>query len=699
MKVDKGRIIYDIIGQNRIQYSIPVYQRNYDWTKTQCEKLLNDILECARTRQQHFIGSIVNAQVPSNNKIFRYVIVDGQQRITTIFLLLKALYDCSENELDKEKINNWIFNIDKYDELDLSDETKLKLKPIKSDNIQLNLLVKNKFEEMDKSSNIYRNYEYFKSQVSKILEDELSIREICDGIESLICAIINLEPSDKPQEVFESINSTGQPLTISDLIRNFVLMTDENQDVLYENYWVKIEDKISKELMPSFVIDYLNFKFDGIVREVDAYESFKTLFKNSNYTNESMLAELLHYATIYNYFLKGSNQLSPEVNECLDGLRQLKQTTIYVFLFSIFDDYLNNEIDIATLGKILKFFLNYSIRRLVCGVGSNSLRGLYKYLYSRLFKNIDNKQFYYDTILSYFHQLNTKDALISDEDLISNLIKSDLYHKNVVCKYILYKMENHNSKEIVDVKNLTIEHIMPQNDFLNKNWKEMLGEDWSLVHSTYLHTLGNLTLTGYNSELSDKSFNEKKELLSNANTKIVVLNKDVLNQDTWNEKTIVSRAKRLGKLLANIFNIETPQNIISFKDNSYIEYSLDFVEEAKGLKPISYTLEGESVEIDGFKEMLDSVLLKLYHKDSSIIESIAKNNKQFLSWSKRVYISYDKSLFKYYEQIEDSGIYYNINLSSSDKLSIIKSLLNEYNIDFDEFYYTAKRGKYNNKTL
>lgn len=208
MQVDKGRIIYDIIGQNRIQYSIPVYQRNYDWTRTQCEKLLNDILECARTRQQYFVGSIVNAQVRSNNKIFRYVIVDGQQRITTIFLLLKALYDCSESELDKEKINNWLYNIDKYDELNLSDETKLKLKPIKSDNIQLNLLIKNKYDEMDKSSNIFRNYEYFKNQVSKILEKELSVREICDGVESLICAIINLEPSDKPQEVFESINST-----------------------------------------------------------------------------------------------------------------------------------------------------------------------------------------------------------------------------------------------------------------------------------------------------------------------------------------------------------------------------------------------------------------------------------------------------------------------------------------------------------
>lgn len=695
MKVDKGRIIYDIIGQNRIQYSIPVYQRNYDWTKTQCEKLLNDILECVRTRQNHFVGSIVYAQVNSNNKIFRYVIIDGQQRITTIFLLLKALYDCADSELDKEKINNWIFNIDKYDELDLSDETKLKLKPIKSDNIQLNLLIQNKYDEMDKSSNIYRNYEYFKNQVSKIIEKELTVRDICDGIEDLICAIIDLEPSDKPQEVFESINSTGQPLTISDLIRNFVLMTDENQDALYENYWVKIEAKISNELMPSFVIDYLNFKLDGFVREVDAYESFKTLFKNNNYTNESMLQELLHYATIYNYFLQGSTALSNEVNESLDGLRQLKQTTVYVFLFSVFDDYMNNEIDMETLAKTCKFFLNYSIRRLVCGVSSNTLRGLYKYLYARLFKNQENKKYYYDTVLSYFHQLNTKDSLITDDDLISSLQKSDLYHKNIVCKYVLYKMENHNSKEVVNVKNLTIEHIMPQNDYLNKNWKDMLGSEWNTIHSTYLHTLGNLTLTGYNSELSDKSFSEKKQLLSNANTKIVLLNKDVLNQDSWNENAILARAKRLGELLASIFSIDCPQNEISFKDSAYSEYTLDSIENAKGLKPNSYTLENESVEVDDFKEMLESVLVKLYNKDSSILERIAKNNEQIIPWSKGVYISYDKSLFRYFEQIEDSGIYYNINLNSSYKVAIIKALLNEYGIDLDEFTYTARH--YNKK--
>ena len=693
MRVDKGRIIYDIIGQDRIQYAIPVYQRNYDWTKTQCEKLYNDIINCIDTRQPHFVGSIVNAQVNSHNKLFRYVIVDGQQRITTIFLLLKALFDNSNSELDKEKINNWIFNVDKYNELDLSDETKLKLKPIKSDNAQLTLLMNNKIDEMDKSSNIYRNYEYFKTKIEQSLNCGYSVRNICDGLENLICAIITLEPSDKPQEVFESINSTGQPLTISDLIRNFVLMTDDNQDSLFENYWVKIEEKISKDLMPSFLIDYLNFKVDGFVKESDAYESFKKLFKSENFTNESILSELLHYATIYNYFLKGSNNLSFEVNDCLDGLRQIKQTTIYVFLFRVFDDYLNKIIDISTLANILRFFLNYSVRRLLCNVGSNSLRSLYKYLYSRLFAKEENKQYYFDTILSYFYQLTTKDALIKDDDLISVLIKSDIYHKNVICKYILYKIENFGSKEIVDVKNLTIEHIMPQNEYLNKSWKEMLGSDWNIVHSTYLHTLGNLTLTGYNSELSDKSFVEKKALLEKANTKIVVLNKDVLNSDTWNENTIVKRANRIANLLVNVFNIEEPEISISFKDESYETYTLDNTHDATGLKPNTYSLEGEIVFVDDFKDMMDSILLKLYNRDSSIMERIAKNNEQFVSWSKKVFISCDNSLFRYYDQLSDTGIYYDTNLSAPHKLSIIKALLNEYDIDLEDFVYTAKSNK------
>ena len=693
MKVDKGRIIYDIISKDKIQYAIPVYQRNYDWTKIQCEKLYNDIINCVDTRETHFVGSIVNAQVHSNNKLFRYVIVDGQQRMTTIFLLLKALYDNSESALDKEKITNWLFNVDKYNELDLVDETKLKLKPIKSDNIQLSLLMSDKIEEMEKSSNIYRNYEFFNNKVRSSLERGYSVRDICDGLEDLICAIITLEPGDKPQEVFESINSTGQPLTISDLIRNFVLMTDDKQDILFENYWIKIEEKITKEKMPGFILDYLNFKIDGIIKESDAYETFKKFFRENNYTNESILKELLHYATIYNYFLNGSSIFSFEINDALDGLRQIKQTTIYVFLFKVFDDYLNKVIDSDTLAKVLKFFLNYSVRRLLSSVGSNSLRALYKYLYARLFNKAENKNHYYDTILSYFHQLTTKDALIKDDELMELLIKSDLYHKNVICKYVLYRMENFGSKEIVDVKNLTIEHIMPQNEFLNKSWKEMLGADWNVVHSTYLHTLGNLTLTGYNSELSDKSFIDKKNKLENANTKIVVLNKDVLACAAWNEETIINRARRLGRLLVEIFNIDKPNKEISFKNEGDEILTLDNINDASGTRPSSYSLEGEVVLVDDFKDMMDSILLKLYERDPSIIERIAKNNEKIVPWSKRIYISCDSSEFKYYEQIAETGIYYNINLSAPSKIAVIKALFNEYDIDLEDFTYTAKSYK------
>ena len=690
MKADKGRIIYDIIGKDKVQYSIPVYQRNYDWPITQCEKLYKDIINSVDTHDTHFIGTLVLAQIYSPNKLNRHIIVDGQQRITTIILLLKALLDNASEILDKDKITNWIFNEDRYKELDETEESKLKLKPIKADNIQLRALLSNDIAKMDKSSNIYRNYEYFKKRIAESLKEGYTIKEICNAIEDLTCVIIVLDATDKPQEVFESINSKGQPLTLSDLLRNFILMTDKDQDKLYNDYWLKIEEQISKELMPNFLIDYLNFKIDRFVKEADSYEEFKKLFKDNNYSNESMLKELLHYATFYNYFLNGSNTLSFEINESLSGLRQLKQTTIYIFLFKVFDDYENKVIDTEILENILRFFLNYSVRRSLCSVGSNSLRSLYKYLYARLFSNEENKKYYLDTILSYFKQLTTKDALIGDEELKEILIKADLYHKNVVCKYILNKIENSNSKEIIEVKNLTIEHIMPQNPYLNKGWRDMLGNDWERIQSTYLHTLGNLTLTGYNKEMSDKSFLDKKELLSSMNSKITVLNKEIAQKQTWNESVIIERAERLSDLLAKIFNIEEPKSIITFNDKSLETHSIFDVDEATGLKPFYYTLENKIVYVNDFKDMLDSVILNLYDRDSSIIERIAKNEKQIVDNSQRIFISYDSSKFNSSEQIGDTGIYYNVQLSAKNKLLVIKSLLNEYDIDLDDFTYTTK---------
>lgn len=687
MRVDKGRIIDDIIEPNRNQYIIPVYQRNYDWTREQCEKLFFDILKCSDQRKTHFVGSIVNAEIETRNKIHRYVIVDGQQRITTIFLLLKALFDSPEaTDSDKSRINEWLFNIDKHNELSLDDSNKLKLKPIKSDDVQLMLLVNNKYDEMEKSSNIWCNYEIFKSLIAKELEKGHFIKDIYKGLEQLVCAIITLQEDDNAQEVFESINSTGLPLTISDLIRNYVLMTDANQEYLFETYWIKIESLIGKENMSSFIIDYLNYKADGWVKESTAYECFKEYFEKKKHTNESALKELLHYANIFNIFSNGSLEFSTNTNAFLSGLKQIKQTTAYVFLFQVFDDYYDKIIDQKELEKVLRFLLNYSIRRLICEVGSNSLRGLYKTLYARVFVKEEYKSTYYDSIISFFKQLNTKDKLVKDSDFEEALIKNDLYRKSHACKYILATIENGANKEKIDIRNMSIEHIMPQNSDLPTAWRKMLGENWKEIQNKYLHVLGNLTLTGYNSELSDKPFADKLEYLKKS--KANELNSDVINTDIWTEQQIVDRGIRLAKLVCNIFDFEEPTKFIEYVDNNYKIYALN--DNPSWKRPNYFVLLGEQHEVDSFIDMLIDVVGILYDRNPEILTRIAKNEEHIIPWSKQIIFSYNQDIGGPVFRHEKSGINMRVRYNAQMIIYILGAILDEYGIDLEDFAYSAR---------
>ena len=350
--------------------------------------------------------------------------------------------------------------------------------------------------------------------IQEFLNDnpDMGVGNIYDGLEHLTCAEIKLDDDDdNAQEIFERINSTGVPLSLSDKIRNFVLMTDTDQDRLYEDYWLKAEQMLSKDQLEGFFLDYLNFKMDGFAKESTAYDEFKALYSRGQYTNESMLKEILHYAQQYHAFYYGDEQrLSSTANQLLKGLRTLKQTTVYLFLFSVFDDFEAGVIDDETLCKVLRLLLNYSIRRLICEVGSNSLRGLYKTLYGRVFNRPENKNNYYDAIVSFLLQLTSKDVMPSDAEFVAALKERNLYRKNALCKYLLVAIENQ-GKEQIKTDALTIEHIMPQNKNLSTAWQRMLGSDWAMVRERYLHTLGNLTLTGYNSELGDLPFTEKTQ--------------------------------------------------------------------------------------------------------------------------------------------------------------------------------------------
>ena len=692
MVIEPGRIINDFIEPNKRQYAIPVYQRNYEWSKEQCIKLFNDIVQAYKKDKSHFCGSVVYALMKEEHNIHYYIIIDGQQRLTTIYILLKALLDHADTESAKALIEEALFNVDKFDTYDVDTASKLKLKPIKTDNQQLALLMDKKYSEIDKSCGIWHNYELFSELIKKETSHGLTVKEIYKGLEKLTCARIKLDADDNAQEIFERINSTGVPLTLADKIRNFVLMTDANQEKLYENYWLKSEQLIGRNHMTAFFLDYLNIKIDGFAKESDAYDIFKEVFYDNKYTNATMLEEILHYAKFYHAFLYGDKTYSDEINNSLISLQKLNQTTIFLFLFRVFDDYENDILSQTELEKVLGFLLNYSIRRLICEIGSNSLRGLYKTLYSRVFARSENKQHYYDSIVSFFQQLTSKDALPDDNSFILALKQNNLYRKNALCKYLLVSIENEGKEQLVTT-NLTIEHVLPQTKNLSTAWQQMLGENWQADRDRYLHTLGNLTLTGYNSELGDKPFAEKKELLSEVHTKVVKLYETIKCCDDWNAATIEARADVLSKKVAELYAVESPQVVVDFSDPRYKEYSCTNPDDATYKTPNYYILQGERVSVNNYAEMLRSVVSRLYAIDSTVIENMAKNDEQPVSWSQNVMFSYDSTKTTGDYQIKGTSIYESVGFSAYHIMCIIHALLIKYDIEATEFVYSARSNR------
>ena len=697
MRIEPGRMLNDYIEPNKKQYCIPVFQRDYAWTREQCEKLFEDIVLAFQKDREHFCGSFVYAPLPTRKHIDRYIIIDGQQRFTTLYILLKALADSATDEADKTALEKYLYNEDKFNRYGFDDKSKLKLKPVKTDNDQLQLLMAGKLDQMNKGKDgiIYHNYMLFRELIAAFLatDPSNSVMMIHDGMDSLICADIKLDQDDDAQEIFERINSTGIKLGLPDLIRNYVLMTDDDQERLYEEYWLVMQELLSKDRMESFFLDYLNMKLDGFAKESEAYRDFKQIYVQGQYTNESMLQEILHYAKQYHIFIHGDDRLSTEINSALDGLRRLNQTTVYLFLFRIFDDFEAGVIDQHELGKILNLLLSYSIRRLICEIGSNSLRGLYKTLYSRIFSRPENKAHYYDAIVSFLQQMTSRDAIPSDADFMQALRERNLYRKNALCKYLLAAIENQGKEKIV-TDNLTIEHIMPQNRNLSTAWQKMLGDDWEAVREHYLHTLGNLTLTGYNSELGDRPFDEKQTMLAEAVTHITVLYSDVKDKTVWNADTIEARAQRLSGMIMKLFPIEKPVQKIEFRDPRYTLYTVVDPHNATYKYVNYYELLGERVNVDSFAFMVRSVARKLYDRDSSVIEAMARNHEKFPTWSNPVF-SYEKTGVKNpIELKKDAGIYISTGYSAYDCICFIRALLRKYDLDIaEDFVYSARPTK------
>ena len=682
MDAHKLWMLRDFIGTNKVLFRIPVYQRNYDWSESNCNRLLDDIYGIMQSGDKHFLGTIVFMAAKSGGfALQEYIIIDGQQRLTTLMLILKALSavaksvgdDCY-HEIEEQYLHN------KY----CDEEFKVKLKPIKSDNNQFLLLLEDKIDEMDEDTHIYHNFMLCKERFERWTEKGTNPSQVLDALTKLeIVEIVLTKGEDDPQVIFESINSTGLELSSADLIRNYLLMNADDQEKLYENYWLYIEKTLRNKMdysnLDAFFMQYIVYKTSKPVNNRQLYNSFVKLFKDSGYSQESILKELRYYAEIFGVFVYGSDKYSERINKLLYRLRVLNQTTCYPFLLHVFDDYHQGVITEETVEKILQFILAYLLRRMVCGVPSNALRGLFTYLYNRIFKVASNKQKYYETLNKFLFTVSSKDVIPSAAEFERALQKANIYGNNALCRFLLLDIENGDGKEILQAENLTIEHIMPQT--LSADWIHIRPED----HEEYLHTLGNLSVTGYNSELSNKSFSEKQDIIRE-NSKAVILNSDVLDKENWTVADIQARAKRLAEIILTRYKIDRVlDDSIEFE---YIEtLTLDNYDEVTGKKLVSFKLFGEMYRQNKYVLMLLDVIKLLNKKCPGKLQTLAESNYSFNSTKrKHVHLNLDGSGMRWPWKVTD-GIYLEANLSAWSCIRFIENLLAEFGFEKDQFSF------------
>lgn len=592
----KGSIFTILDGKK--QFVIPVYQRIYSWEKEQCDRLWQDIISMQRNdKKGHFIGSIVNiVEKASPAGISTYMIIDGQQRMTTLTLLLIALRDYVKTknniEINPEEINDTYLK-NKYGKGD----EHYKLVLTKDDKeVLIKLIEQTPLEGVN--SRIIDNYNYFLNNIKK---NEISPELVYDAIGKLQIVNITLERNvDDAQAIFESLNSTGKELHESDLIRNNMLMSlsDEEQKDLYDQVWYPMErlftDDEKEEFMDRFFRDYITMETVKIPNINQVYDEFQ-IYKNDvvininlneermkkveygdksdNYVIADVLSRRLYtFAQIYtNMILCKSND--NELLKLYIDVRDLNMDVVYPFLLQIHEDFQCGEINNEELKDIIKMCINYVFRRAICNIPTNSLNKTFSTLKTKI-----NYNDYVNSIKAYFVLCEDYKRYPTDEEFIKNFIVEDIYHKKVK-KFCLSHLENFDNKSAVDIEKLTIEHIMPQNEDLSKEWRDMLGNDWERIHREYLHTIGNLTLTAYNSELSDKPFLDKMNIEGGFKQSALKLNSYVVTLTEWNEDTIKKRAEILSNMAIEIWNYPklSFEVIEKYKENEKktIQYSID----------------------------------------------------------------------------------------------------------------------------
>ena len=547
------------------QFIVPIFQRNYSWQKSQYEQLWFDILRASKfkEKQNHFIGSIVYIDMGTPaGRPQQLLLIDGQQRLTTISILLCAIKDYVQKfNLETKLINlakiknQFLYNSDEIDE----DRYKLLLN-VQDKETYIKLIDNTIFTVNKPATNIIKCYEFFYERIEDFIKQHGQIDEIYAGIFKLSLVSISLDKdSDNPQMIFESMNSTGKDLSQTDLLCNYLLMdlTPEKQTRLYKTYWKPMEELFGEDIYKNdvnkfdyFIRDFLTLKRDtGYICKINnVYENFKRYYLDNNCEKFAVLKDLFTYAKYY-ACIDLLQEKDDELKLYWQEFKKLDSHVVYPFLLKLYDDYSRQILIKEDFKKILQVVISYLWRRAICEIPTNSLSKTFATLYQAV-----DKDDYVNSVIKAFVFKSSYKRFPSDYEVREKLQTKDIYHFRLR-KYLLEALENYYHKEPIDLNtaNYTIEHIMPQNIEHNLSWQQMLGEDWQEVHSLYLHTLGNLTITGYNAEMSNKSFGEKVNGESGFKHSHLKLNESIAQSDVWNKKAIQRRTNILTDIILKIW--------------------------------------------------------------------------------------------------------------------------------------------------
>ncbi|RHW54278.1 DUF262 domain-containing protein [Lactobacillus bombicola] len=604
MKADSIHL-FDFLGSGKTIFEIPVFQRNYEWGKDQCEQLFKDLIVAWQTNTDHFIGAIVYVTETGNKMSHIYRIIDGQQRLTSLTLLLKALADVDEqdrDEIEEEYLTN------KY----LDDNNHLKLKPVEHD-YEAFSSVMNNMVGFNQASKVIDNYNYF----CKLIKDsEINSAELYEAMNHFNMVYIELSSDaneENPQVIFESLNSTGVSLSSSDLVRNFLLMKldSQKQAELYKKYWVKIERMFATKIFAEFIRHYLIVKTHVSVKRNGVYNSYKDYFLSQGLSSEDALADLFKFASYYNQILNHKAN-DNKFNKILEHINVIDSKVVFPYLMllmNLLDDGETDQVEVNNLAHILE---SYLFRLKVCQMPTNGLNKIVVGLCD-LSKENGNLKLRLLRLL--------KANFPDDRKLSDGLMEVDLYRqRNNLAKLSLIVLEEHRTRETINFDDAQVEHIMPQR--LNAEWRLQV-TNADKMKEQYGGTLGNLTLTKYNQEISNKSYSEKKKFYKDSN---VSLTREVAEvYDKWGKDAIINRTEKLTKELIEIFPMPVIKKVS--KEEVTGEYTIDQSPDVTGKKPVQITINENEYLVKTWRQMLITFLNDIWNKDSLNFDRI-KDNRQ-----------------------------------------------------------------------